>query len=61
MNDSIHLLREGDIMAKNNNNNFKNSSKNSSKNSNKNQSKNSTKNTHAKVPDSYRNSGPGGE
>jgi hypothetical protein len=52
---------EGDIMAKNKNNNFKNSSKNSSKNNSKNKAGNSAKNTHAEVPDSSPGrSGPGG-
>jgi hypothetical protein len=52
---------EGDIMAKNKNNNFKNSSKNSSKNNSKNKAGNSVKNTHAEVPDSSPGrSGPGG-
>lgn len=53
---------EGDIMAKNKNNNFKGNDKNQSKNSSKNQSKGSMKNTHAEVPDNSPNrSGPGGE
>jgi hypothetical protein len=52
---------EGDIMAKNKNNNFRNSSKNSSKNNSKNKAGNSVKNTHAEVPDSSPGrSGPGG-
>lgn len=52
---------EGDIMAKNKNNNFRNSSKNSSKNNSKNKAGNSAKNTHAEVPDSSPGrSGPGG-